>query len=449
MSGYEANFDTLIGPSHNFSGLALGNIAALANRDSVSHPKAAALQGLRKMKALADLGLIQGVLPPQERPHIPTLQALGFSGSSPEILIRAGQEAPRILAACSSAASMYTANAATISPSSDCGDGRFHITIANLSSGFHRAIEAETTWHNLSHIFADRKLFVCHKPLPPGAYFADEGSANHNRFCRNYDEAGVQLFVYGRQSLAPNPHQPKHCPARQSLEASQSVARLHQLDPDRCLFIQQNPEAIDAGVFHNDVISVTNKNVFLYHEDAFVDTESILDTIASKVEELCHIPLIGIRVPRTVVSLEDAVTSYLFNSQIISLANEGMALIAPSQCQEMASVATFIDQLVKATDNPINQVLFLDLKESMKNGGGPACLRLRVVLTEKERQSIKSSVLLNAVLYEELTAWVERHYRESLNSSELTNPELWYEGQKALKELGEILDIPVPAASPT
>ncbi|MGL0879025.1 N-succinylarginine dihydrolase, partial [Klebsiella pneumoniae] len=68
MSGFEANFDGLVGPTHHYAGLSVGNEASQNNRDGLSNPKKAALQGLYKMKALADRGFVQGIQPPPPRP---------------------------------------------------------------------------------------------------------------------------------------------------------------------------------------------------------------------------------------------------------------------------------------------------------------------------------------------------------------------------------------------
>src|SRR5678816_4173475 len=132
------NFDGLPGPTHNYSGLAHGNLAAERNAQQDANPREAALQGLAKMRALAARGFSQAVLPPQERPDVDALRALGFAGTDHDVIVAAGRDAPELLAACSSAASMWVANAATISSAPDCADGRMHVTPANLVTHFHR-----------------------------------------------------------------------------------------------------------------------------------------------------------------------------------------------------------------------------------------------------------------------------------------------------------------------
>jgi len=177
----EYNFDGLVGPTHNYGGLSPGNLASAQHGGTVSHPRAAALQGLEKMRFVASLGVGQAVLPPHPRPSLKTLRALGFTGTDEELITRAAREAEHLLRLTSSSAAMWTANAATGAPSEDTTDGRMHLTVANLQQMFHRALEAETTHAVLRAIFADERHFALHAPLPGGGHFADEGAANHTR----------------------------------------------------------------------------------------------------------------------------------------------------------------------------------------------------------------------------------------------------------------------------
>lgn len=438
-TSYEVNFDCLVGPTHNYAGLAFGNLASQKHRATVSHPKEAALQGLAKMKYLADLGLKQGVLPPQERPDMATLRRIGFSGSDADILARAYREAPMLLAAVSSASAMWAANAATVSPSADCADGLVHFTPANLVTQFHRSIEPPSAAAILKSIFPDAAAFAHHDPLPAVPLLADEGAANHTRLCDRYDAAGIEIFVYGREgSLAGNP--PGRFPARQTLEASAAVARRHQLHPDAVVFAQQSPRAIDAGVFHNDVIAVGNRNVFLYHELAYANSREVMQEIGRKFSARSAEPLHLIEVREQEVSLTDAVESYLFNSQLVSLPDGSMSLIAPTECRDRPPVEQFLSRLI-APGTPIRSVHYLDVRQSMRNGGGPACLRLRVVLTERELSLCHAGVFFTDALYQQLTAWVSRHYREELHPEDLPDAQLAREGRAALDELTRILGL--------
>jgi succinylarginine dihydrolase len=104
-------------------------------------------------------------------------------------------------------------------------------------------------------------------------------------------------------------------------------------------------------------------------------------------------------------------------------------------------VQRYLKKLVSG-DNPIRDVLSFDLKQSMKNGGGPACLRLRVALNEDELAAVHPGVLLTDNLYDILTAWVERHYRDQLSQSDLADPRLITESMTALDELTQLLGLP-------
>ncbi|MDX1801335.1 MAG: N-succinylarginine dihydrolase [Marinobacter sp.] len=433
----EANFDGLVGPTHNYAGLSWGNVASKSNLNAVSNPRQAALQGLQKMKRLADQGFVQGVLPPHERPHIPTLKALGFRGSDADILAAVAASNPVVLAAVASASCMWTANAATVSPSADTADHRVHFTPANLSAKFHRSIEHVVTGRALKSIFADEAYFAHHPALPAVSQFGDEGAANHTRLCSQYGQPGVELFVYGQAAFDESAPAPARYPARQTLEASQAIARLHGLSDAHTVFAQQNPAAIDAGVFHNDVIAVGNGNVLFYHEQAFLDEDRVIAGLRSR---LTGTELHAVRVTETEVPLTDAVASYLFNSQLLTRPDGGMVLAVPGECREIRSVSRYLDQLV-AGDSPIDQVTVFDVKQSMRNGGGPACLRLRVALTDAELAAMDSAVLMTDALYERLTTWVNAHYRDSLTQADLADPMLLDEGRKALDELTGILGL--------
>lgn len=439
-NAYEVNFDGLVGPTHHYGGLSWGNIASLRHGGHVSNPRHAALQGIGKMKFLADVGIRQAVLPPHERPNIAALRLLGFTGSDVQVLEKTRRKKPRLLEACSSASAMWAANAATVSPSIDTQDRRLHITPANLIGQFHRSLEPPTTKMLLSKIFCDEEKFVVHQSLSTVIHFGDEGAANHTRLCRTYGEPGIEIFVYGRSAKNVAARTPKKFPARQTLEASGAVARMHQLLPERAIFIQQNPDAIDAGVFHNDVISIGNQNVLLYHEHAFVDTPSAIGRIRQVYRQYCRDDLITIEVRASEVSLKDAVASYLFNSQLVTLPDGTMLLICARECMELEPSMACVEKILDA-DNPIQSAHYVDVRQSMKNGGGPACLRLRVVLTEDELAAVHQPVLLTDGLYHQLRAWIEKHHRDELRPDDLADPKLLDESRAALDELTQILQL--------
>jgi len=436
---YEVNFDGLVGPTHNYAGLAYGNLASTKNRNTISHPRAAALEGLAKMKFLMDLGLKQAIFPPQERPNVSALRRLGFSGSDAQVPEKAAREAPLLLASCSSASSMWAANAATVSPSSDSADRRVHFTPANLASQLHRSLEAKETSRILRAIFQDESAFAHHDPLPAVPALGDEGAANHTRLAAEYGAPGLEIFTYGR-SASRDLSAPKKFPARQSMEASAAVARLHQLDMSRAIFVQQNPAAIDAGAFHNDVVAVGNLNVLLFHQAAYADACAFAAEARTKFTSLSAADPVLIEVAESEVPLADAISSYLFNSQLVSLPDGSMAMICPTECRETASSWAFLDRLTEM-ETPIKSVHFVDVRQSMKNGGGPACLRLRVVLTESEIQKAAQGVFLTSSLYEKLAMWVNHHYRESLAPADLADPLLLTESHSALDELTKLLGL--------
>jgi succinylarginine dihydrolase len=436
----EFNFDGLVGPSHNYAGLSFGNVASHSNVKSDANPRLAALQGLAKMRALAARGFAQGLLPPQDRPNFALLRSIGFGGSDADVIAKAYRDAPNLLASAYSASPMWTANAATVSPSADTFDGRVHLTAANLNSKLHRSYEHTQTARTLRAVFADAAHFAVHDALPPTPAFGDEGAANHGRLCARHGAAGVEMFVYGRVEFDPLAAAPKKFPARQTLEAGQAVARLHGLQPGRTVFLQQDPDVIDKGVFHNDVVSVANGNVLFYHQQAFLDEAASLAQLEAAMAEV-GARFEPVRVAASEVPIEDAVKSYLFNSQLISKADGKMLLVVPQECQENMAVARYLDGLV-GSGGPINELLTFDLRQSMRNGGGPACLRLRVVLTEVEARAMHQGVLMTESLYARLVPWVEKHYRDRLAPADLADPQLAIEVHAALDELSRILGLP-------
>lgn len=389
MALVEINFDGLVGPSHNYAGLSLGNLASANNASEVSYPRAAALQGLGKMRHNLELGLTQGLFLPLPRPNPVLLGALGL-----ENIDESDAAQRRLRAAAWSASAMWTANAATVSPAPDTADGRCHLTAANLVTMPHRSQEWPDTARQLRLAFADSTAFAVHDAVPP--CFGDEGAANHMRMCASHDAPGLEIFVYGTTGGA--------FPARQHEQASRAVARLHGLDAERCLFVEQSPEAIAAGAFHNDVVAVANERVLFTHEQAFADPEGTYAAIRSRLPEAEIVV-----VPASVVSLQDAVRSYLFNAQLLTLPTGEMGLVIPLEAWETPSVRGWLEGHV-ASNGPIRQVLPVDVRQSMANGGGPACLRLRVVA---DPATVDSRFLLNEakiVLLEQVVAdtWPEQ-----------------------------------------
>ena len=433
----EFNFDGLVGPTHHYGGLAEGNRASVGHRFQVSHPRMAALQGLEKMRVLSAMGVGQAILPPLSRPRLDLLRWAGFTGADQQMIDAALRHSPSLLSAAFSASGMWTANAAMFAPSCDSRDGCVHITPANLISNLHRSLEADETDGLLKKVFPNFALFKHHPPLPRTVAFSDEGAANHIRLVGSEGSPGVHLFVYGREHFGSNPL--TRYPQRQTLEACQAIARLHELPEEAVVFARQSPAAIDAGVFHNDVISTGHEALFLYHAEAFADGRSVVDRLKRVFEETQHRSLCAIEINE--FSLADSIQSYFFNSQIVTRSDGRLVIVAPADSEENEKVRAVVASLVKGADAVIADVVFLNLRESMQNGGGPACLRTRVLLNEEEQSTVPARLFYSEQLFDELTAWVKHHYRESLSLSDFRDPALLAEIQTALDKLTQILEL--------
>ncbi len=417
MPVVEINFDGIIGPSHNYAGLSFGNLASTRSVGQVSRPRAAALQGLAKMRANLSLGLVQGVLLPHDRPNEHWLAELGYADAT----ATAGD--PAMLANAMSASAMWAANAATVSPASDTADGRCHLTVANLMTMPHRSHEWPGTLAQLNLAFGDERHFAVHEPVP--APFGDEGAANHMRMTLAHDQPGAEIFVHGGAGGGP-------FPARQHLQASRAVARRHGLDPARTLFVAQSAAAIAAGAFHNDVVAVANEQLLFAHEQAFEDKEDFFAAIRTLLPDA-----VIVEVPAARVSLDDAIRSYLFNAQLVSLPEGGMALILPAEARETKSVWHWLEELV-AGNGPIRRTEVVDVRESMANGGGPACLRLRVVA---DPATVDARFLVDGERLGLIESVVHDFWPESIDPQEIGDPELWARIRRARRELLTALDL--------
>jgi succinylarginine dihydrolase len=429
----EVSFNGLVGPTHNYGGLSAGNVASMSHGGRPSSPRQGALQSLDKTRALRELGVTQGVLPPHPRPSLSFLRGVGFTGTDEEVLAAAGGDDGHLLRVASSAAAMWTANAATVAPSADTRDGRVHLVTANLDHMLHRALEAETTHSVLSAIFRDEARFAVHAPLPGGGQLADEGAANHSRLYTPGMPA-AHVFAWGRAHFRSAPL-PTRFPARQTEEASRALARLLQVDPDRALFPQQDPAGIDGGAFHTDVLGVGNEDALLVHERAF----SALDELLERLHEL--VPTLAVcRATEAELPVEDAVAAYPFNSQLVTRGDGKMAIIAPVDAEENPRARAYLERAVSELER-VDEVRYLDVRQSMRNGGGPACLRLRVALTDEEVGGLCARVILDDALEASLRSWVERRYRDRLVPADLRDPLLHREQMEALDELSQLLEL--------
>ena len=413
MALVEINFDGIIGPSHNYAGLSPGNLASANNAGAMSQPRAAALQGIEKMRANLRLGLAQGFFMPLDRPNKAWLAGLATDMANAE---------PHIRAAAFSASAMWAANAATVSPASDSADSKCHLSAANLLTMAHRSHEWIGTLAQLRLAFSDERHFAVHDPVP--APFGDEGAANFMRLCPSHGEAGLEIFVYGK-SGGP-------FPARQHVEASKAIARAHRLDPERTLFVQQAEVAIAAGAFHNDVVAVANERVLFTHEQAFEEPEATYTAIRTKLPE-AEIVI----VPADRISLADAIQSYLFNAQLVTLPDGGMALILPTEAQSNPRVWGWLEEMV-AGNGPIRRLVPVDVRQSMANGGGPACLRLRVVA---DPATVDARFIADDAKLDRIAEVIAAHWPESIAPDQLGDPALIAQVQSARSALLKACDL--------
>ncbi|WP_168073290.1 N-succinylarginine dihydrolase [Caulobacter sp. SSI4214] len=430
----EANCDGLVGPTHSFVGLSPGNLASQKNAGEVSNPRAAALEGLWKMRRLHDLGVPQFVLPPHERPAVSLLRALGFSGNDGAVLESAWKVAPALAAASCSASPMWAANAATVTPSADAADGRVHFTPANLLTNLHRSLEGPQTRRSLRRLFADETRFAVHEPLPAQPHFADEGAANHVRLCAEHGAPGVNLFVWGREAWE---RWDGAFPARQTREAFEAVQRRH--GAARAVFPRQGRAAIAGGAFHNDVVCVGTRECLFFHERAFEDRAGMERQVRAAAEGLFE--PVFVEVSEADLPMADLVASYLFNSQLLVVPGEDrLVLLAPAETRDNPRAHAVAESLA-SSNGPIGRVDYIDVRQSMRNGGGPACLRLRVVLTDQELAAANPAQRFTPGLHATLADWVERRYRDRLAPADLADPNLLIESREALDELVGILGL--------
>lgn len=408
----EINFDCIVGPSHNYAGLSVGNLASARNAGAVSQPRAAALQGIDKMRANLALGLAQGILLPHPRPNRAWLAELGTKIEEAE---------PEIAANAMSASAMWAANAATVSPAPDTADGTCHLTVANLRTMPHRSHEWPSTLAQLKMAFASH-AFMVHAPVP--AAFGDEGAANQMRLTAAHGEPGVEIFVYGVSGRA--------FPARQHLEASKAIARLHKLDAGRVIFVEQSEQAIAAGAFHNDVVAVANERVLFAHELAFADKGTLIKTCERLVPGFEYVEVAAADVP-----LEDAIRSYLFNAQLVTPPDGQPTLIVPCEARETPSVWSWIERHL-AGNGPIRRVEVVDVRQSMANGGGPACLRLRVVA---DPAAVDPRFIVDDAKLDEMSEVIRRHWPKQIHVEDLQRAALIADVERAREALLEELEL--------
>jgi succinylarginine dihydrolase len=424
---WEVNFDSLPGPCYYYPHWIpphTGNLSSRRRRNSTANPRQAALESLKKAGRLMRLGGIQALLPPLIRPNLTLLLRLGvlrdyaldkdtdYDALACDLAAGADQsgQARDTLLFAFAPAGLWAANWATVSPSADTADGRVHLTPANRASVLYRSIEADETCQLLRQIFFNPSHFVVHEPLPAAYEVADEGAANHMRLCIDHASCGLNIFVYGRNGYEPPDVEARFLP-RQTRFASEAVARLHGLCPAMTLYVQQSPVAVHAGCFHNDVIATSHRNVLVYHELAFVDAACQVASWGETFYRTTGQELVSIKVTESDLPLDEARKTYLFNSQAVTVGGASV-LVAPTECRDSPAARKCLERLTTPTTGPFQKLEYAQVSSSMRNGGGPACLRLRVVLTAEQRRAIPRGILLDARLLRELKSFVEAEYPE-------------------------------------
>ncbi|MEM7558560.1 MAG: N-succinylarginine dihydrolase, partial [Planctomycetota bacterium] len=164
-------------------------------------------------------------------------------------------------------------------------------------------------------------------------------------------------------------------------------------------------------------------------------------------------PLCRIEVSQAELPMEEAVASYFFNSQLLSPSqlegseglddfryeDSGMVLVCPGQCLEIDSARQLIERLIADPGNPISAVHYVTLAESMANGGGPACLRLRVSLCEEELAQVDSRFRVTPESLDKLRSVIEREYPDRLVGSDFLNADCRQQIRKATECLRSAL----------
>ncbi|SEI00219.1 succinylarginine dihydrolase [Rheinheimera pacifica] len=402
MSDLQLNISELPGPTFMYSGLSKDNVASVQNKHLVANPLKFAQLSLQRMRLLLDEGVPQVIFPPHRRPDMQALEVCGFTGDMSHMISSADKFSNGYLESLLAASSVWTANAATVTPSADSEDGKVHITTANLNSHYHRSIEASQTHAKLARLFSDDKFFCLHQALPGHSRFSDEGAANHMRFHVEAENRGLNVFVYSN-----DPDNPEFVQGRQTLWASKAICQLHALPDSKVLLQKQSKEAISRGIFHNDIISMNSHDLLVFHQQAYEDHESLIEKLMA--QGICCV-----EIKAEEFSLEHALKTYFFNSEFISGKDGGLVLVMSKSCQHDAKVQVQLDRIQTAYSKEI-KTMYVDLDDSLRNGGGPACLRLRVQLNQEQFSAIPSQFLLTQNKLEALQEVVTRFYRESLS----------------------------------
>ena len=137
------------------------------------------------------------------------------------------------------------------------------------------------------------------------------------------------------------------------------------------------------------------------------------------------------------ISLADAIRSYLFNAQLVTLPSGEMALILPAEARDTPSVWNWLERHV-AGNGPIRRLAIVDVRQSMANGGGPACLRLRVVA---DPSHVDPRFLVDSAKLDRIAAVIETHWPERIAQDQIGDSALIARIEQARHALLEMLDI--------
>ena len=440
MATTEISFEGIPGPSHSFGGLAYGDFAAMASAGKKSNPRMAAKQCIQKIRLLVERGVPVIILPPHERPALWFLRNIGYRGEDSQILQTVTESATWLLPVIYSSSGMWCANAATVIPSADAADALCHVVVANLAANLHRSLEPQFVLKVLQRILPESAGFDVQPCIPGNVNLWDEGAANHLRVAQ--DGTGLHIFMYGRKAgksfarLLQNRH---HILGRQTDEASLAVARLGHLPSGRILLAQQNQSVIDQGVFHNDVICMSAGMTLIVHEHAVHGWPQFRQELQRRAAALNLGDLNLIELKDKEISVKECVRTYLFNSQLVQLPDRKLLIVCPAGCQRSKQAAVALKKIQSAM-GPALTTEFIDLSESLANGGGPACLRLRVRVTEKQLQAVsRLAFIASPELLDRLETTIDRRYRDDLMLSEFRDPAFAQECLRTLDEVSRLL----------
>ena len=160
----------------------------------------------------------------------------------------------------------------------------------------------------------------------------------------------------------------------------------------------------------------------------------LLKNLEAKIDNFQFIEISDSEIP-----LKNIIDSYLLNSQLATNGQNEMMLILPEEVKSYETCMAWLDKLKQISD--IKLYDFVNIKQSMMNGGGPACLRLKVVLDENETKELNQNFLMTSDRLDAIKSLIEREYRDNLHPDDLPDPNLLDESRRVLDELTQIFDV--------